>query len=375
MKNNTLNENLRGSKQTATQLQWKIYAFVFAAFTLYLLLRLVQVFLRNMHSVHQAAWGEAIGLLALWGYLWAFLTPFIIRLTRRFSISSGFFLRNALLHVGFGILFGAIHRGLTVFFVSVFAPASIAVPSEPLARAFYFLHFVSDGFFDYLLILIIVQAIIYFREVQEREFRLQQAELQTLKTQLHPHFLFNTLNAVSSLVASSPRAAQTTIAQLSDLLRLSLKDNRTQEIPLKDEVDFLRKYVQIQQTLLQERLEVEWEIAPETLDAMVPSLMLQPLVENSIRHGIAPKENGGFIKIIAERQNGMLALDLIDDGLGLSSGKSSNEGSGIGLTNTQTRLQYLYGDAHEFALSERAGGGAAVKIKIPFRENPETNYL
>ena len=373
MEVNTLSEILPAGKQSRMQFQWKVYAFVFAAYTLYLLLKILQLYFLSMHSGHPIAWGEGIGLFALWGYLWAAITPLIIRLTKRFSLSGNFFLRNAFVQLLFGIIFGSLHRAATVIFVLVFAPASIKVPADVVARTFYFLHFISDGLTDYFLILVIVQAIIYFRDTQEREFRLQQAELQTLKTQLHPHFLFNTLNAVSSLVISSPKAAQTTIAQLSDLLRLSLKDNHTQEISLKDELDFTRKYIQIQQTLLQERLAVEWDIQLDALDALVPSLIFQPLVEHSIRHGIAPRETGGCIRINAEQQTGMLALELIDDGMGLSAGEKSVNGHGIGLSNTQIRLQYLYGDAHEFALSESPMGGTTVKIKIPFRENAISN--
>ena len=372
-----MDDKLHGNSQVIKKVemprQRKMYAFIFATYTLYLSLKVLQLYFRSMHSGQPIPWGEGIGLLALWGYLWASLTPLIIRLAKRFSLSGNFFLRNAFLQLLFGVVFGSLHRAATIIFVHVFAPASIAIPTDAVARDFYFLHFASDGFFDYFLILTIVQAIIYFREVREREFRLQQAELQTLKTQLHPHLLFNTLNAISSLVVRSPGAAQTTIAQLSDLLRLSLKDNRTQEISLKDELDFTRKYVQIQQTLLQERLAVKWNIQPEALDALVPSLILQPLVENSIRHGISPKETGGCISINAERQNGALILSLIDNGLGLAAGKNSKSGNGIGLNNTQTRLQYLYGDAYQFVLSEPPTGGVTVIIKIPFRENAITN--
>lgn len=362
-------ESLHGAEIGKQQRQ-KIYVLIFAAYTLYLLLKVLQLYFLSMHSSRPLPWGEGIGLLALWGYLWAGLTPFIIRIAERFPMSGNSFLKNALVQILFGALLGSMHRAATVIFLLVFAPASIAIPIGAVARVFYFLHFASDGFVDYLVILVIVQSVIYFKQVREREIRLQQAELQTLKTQLHPHFLFNTLNAVSSLVMSNPKAAQATVAQLSDLLRLSLKDNRTQEIPLKDELDFLRKYVLIQQTLLQERLAVEWNVQPEALDALVPSLILQPIVENSIRHGIAPKESGGCIRINIERRNGMLALQLSDNGLGLSAGKiSRSSGNGIGLINTQTRLHYLYGNTQEFKLSESPEGGVTVKIKIPYREN------
>lgn len=277
-------------------------------------------------------------------------------------------MRNLLLQFCFGVLFASLHRGLTVFLVHSFAPASIRIPSDNVSRIFYFLHFVSDGFFDYVLILAVLQAIVYFREIQQREFRLQQAELQALKTQLHPHFLFNTLNAISALSFDAPETASRVIAQLSDLLRFSLKSDRSAEITLKEELNFVRKYLQIQQTLLQERLEIKWDISPKTLDAFVPNMFLQPLVENSIRHGIAPKESGGCIEINSRRIGETLEIYVRDNGLGISSNKTNTSGDGIGLTNTRARLRHLYGEAHEFELSEPADGGVMINMTIHFRE-------
>jgi hypothetical protein len=157
--------------------------------------------------------------------------------------------RNLLLHLGFGVVFASIHRVLYIILVQMVAPNALTIPNSELPRVFYFLHFISESFLDYLFILAVLQAIMYYREFHERESRLQQAELQTLKTQLHPHFLFNTLNAISALVYSNPKMADRTIAQLSHLLRLSVKSGKTQEVSLKEELDFLRKYVEIQQTL------------------------------------------------------------------------------------------------------------------------------
>jgi LytS/YehU family sensor histidine kinase len=216
------------------------------------------------------------------------------------------------------------------------------------------------------------QAAIYSRKYRDREFRLQQAELEVLKMQIHPHFLFNTLNAISALVYASPQNATKTISQLSDLLRLTLNSNKTQEVALKDELDFLRKYIQIQQTLLQERLEIVWKIDAETLDAAIPNMLLQPLVENSIRHGIAPIETGGRIELGSYRQRKKLVIYVKDNGLGLALDKKESS-NGVGLINTQARLRHLYEEAHEFHLSEPPDGGLLVKIVIPFREKaPET---
>lgn len=345
----------------------KNYGLIFGIFSLYILLRILQIYFRNMHSTIQQPYGETIALLALWGYLWALFTPFIAWLARRFIISRQHLLKNLLLQFCFGILFATLHRLLTVFLVHNFAPTSIRIPPGAVAQIFYFLHFISDGFFDYLLIMAIVQAIIYFSEVQQREFRLQQAELQALKTQLQPHFLFNTLNAISALSFDAPEVASRVIAQLSDLLRFSLKSGRAEETTLKEELDFVRKYLQIQQILLQERLQTEWEIAPDTLDACVPNMFLQPLVENSIRHGIAPKESGGCIKISSRKIGDTLEIRVGDDGLGFTSEDSETDG-GIGLANTRARLRHLYGEAQKFELNQPSSGGVIITITMPFRE-------
>ncbi|HEX8638560.1 MAG TPA: histidine kinase, partial [Pyrinomonadaceae bacterium] len=227
--------------------------------------------------------------------------------------------------------------------------------------------YLSSGFFQYVTIATIYQVYWHLREAQNREFRLQQAELQALKTQLHPHFLFNTLNAVSSLSFNAPEVASRVVAQLSDLLRFSLKTERAAEIALKEELDFVRKYLEIQQTLLDERLEIKWNIAPETLDACVPNMFLQPLVENSIRHGITPKEDGGWIEVISQREGEQLEISVKDNGLGISSNGNKTSGGGIGLSNTRARLQHLYGEAHKFQLSEPTEGGVLISMVIPFK--------
>jgi sensor histidine kinase YesM len=218
--------------------------------------------------------------------------------------------------------------------------------------------FTTLGAFDimvYRAIFAVSQALTYFRKYQEREFRL--AQLQSLKTQLQPHFLFNTLNAISELTYESPEIAERTITQLSDLLRLSLKSDKEQEVKLKDELNLLEKYVEIQRTLMQERLTVRWEIDPDTFEALVPTLILQPLVENSIRHGLDPLTHGGLIEVWAQRQGGMLHLAVRDNGVGFSADAQNSSANGVGLTNTRARLGHLYGRKHHFDLSEMNGRG------------------
>jgi sensor histidine kinase YesM len=169
-----------------------------------------------------------------------------------------------------------------------------------------------------------------------------------------------------------PEAADAMLAQLSDLLRLTLDRIGTQEVPLKEEVDFLEKYIEIERTRFRERLHVVMEIDPDTLDAAVPNLLLQPLVENAIRHGIAKKIDGGRVEIRARRDGDTLALSVRDTGPGLSAGAQHALQTGVGLSNTRSRLQHLFGERHRFEFHQPSDGGLAVQIVIPFTLDPES---
>ena len=206
------------------------------------------------------------------------------------------------------------------------------------------------------------------RDRRELEVRLAQAQLQTLKLQLHPHFLFNALNTVTALLHTDPDAAERILSGLSETLRFSLRHAGTHEVALARELEFLHHYVQIQQIRFQHRLSVEFRIAPETRQALVPSLILQPLVENAIRHGIEPRASGGRVEIRAERSNGRLQLTVRDDGVGLRT-DGSRAGHGIGLANTQERLARMYGDAQRFEMRAGDEGGVTVSIEIPYRQD------
>jgi LytS/YehU family sensor histidine kinase len=240
-------------------------------------------------------------------------------------------------------------------------------------KFFLFVNFHLALFF-YWAILGVNYAIDYYQKYRERELRasqletrLAQARLQVLKMQLHPHFLFNTLNAISELVYKDPESAEQMITNLSDLLRLSLENVGVQEVPLKQELDFLNKYVEIEQTRFHDRLQMNMEIEPETLDACVPNMILQPLVENAIRHGIGMRSSGGKIEIGADRVDGMLHLFVRDNGRGLLNGEKKALKEGVGLANTRARLAHLYGAAHRFDLKNSPGGGLMVDLAIPFR--------
>ncbi len=191
------------------------------------------------------------------------------------------------------------------------------------------------------------------------------ARLQALRYQINPHFLFNTLNAVSTLVVERHTADATRmIARLSDFLRLTLEERAGDEVPLAEELEFVQRYLDIEQVRFGERLRLEVSVAPDALDAIVPVLLLQPLVENAVKHGIATREDGGRIEIRAERRAATLRITISDDGPGPG---GAGPGPGIGLANTRERLRTLYGDAHRLELVASPEGGTRVLVELPFR--------
>ncbi len=249
-------------------------------------------------------------------------------------------------------------------------------PEELTVPVFLRMSF-SGAFFRFCLyywaIIAVSHAVDYYGKYRDGQLRaaqleygLARARLQLLKTQLQPHFLFNTLNAISALVHVDVEAADQMLARLGDLLRLALEDFAVQEAPLMRELEIARAYLEIEQARLGPRLGVEWNIAPDTCDALVPTFLLQPLIENAIHHGIAPRIGPGRIEIRTRRVSDELYLELRDDGLGLCS--SVESGGGLGLANTRARLLHLYGTAQRLEISNLPQGGCAAKIVLPFRE-------
>jgi signal transduction histidine kinase len=346
---------------------WRIALLIFAAHTALFIIQIPQVYLYNANNQNPVEWWIPITKLA-WGvYLWAFVTPFILWLGFRLPVARRHLWRNLFLHLIFGFFFGVIqhygyHAGLGL--LGLFTAQAVR---ESFVNFSLMFNFVSAAIVRYAAVVAIQQAYLYFRESQERAFRLQQAELQVLKMQLHPHFFFNTLNALSALIYRSPKDADRLITQLGDLFRFALRKDKAQEISLAEELDFLKAFFEIHQTLMGSRLRVEWKIGSETLPALVPNLILQPLVENSIQHGIAPLEQGGQIEVRAERHNERLILQVRDSGLGLTPREVQNNG-GVGLANTRARLTNLYGAAHRFEIDALPGEGTVVSIELPFRE-------
>ena len=315
-------------------------------------------------------WDSVFGEL-IFSYLWLALTPLIIRLSKSFRIEGGHRFKRLSIHFLFSVVFLLLQ---VLLFSVISIPFGWYSDLGPFWTRYFLLilNFTPSNVMFYWGVIIIEHALNYYRKLQERELRasqleaqLAQSQLQVLKMQLHPHFLFNTLNAISALIRESPDEADEMVSRLGDLLRMTLETAGLQEVPFKKELEFLKQYLDIEQTRFQDRLKVEMAIEPETLDGLVPSLILQPLVENSVRHGVAPRPEGGCIKIKAWRDDLLLRLEVEDDGPGLCGDAPLKER--VGLTNTRARVTNLYGDEHGLRLHNAADGGLVVSLSIPFR--------
>jgi signal transduction histidine kinase len=322
-------------------------------------------------------WRSLMLLNGAYWYIWALFTPVIVWGARRFRFERQTWGRALAAHGGGVTLFSLSHIvGVEAIRYWMFA--------ADLPPQFSFWKAVERSTlqnFDwemmtYWAIVGVSQAVLYYSEAQERklkqaqlETRLVEAQLQTLQQQLHPHFLFNTLHAISTLMHRDVDAADRTLARLSDLLRLSLERVGLQEVALEQELEFLRKYLQIEQTRFQDRLTVRFEVDAEALDGLVPNLFLQPLVENAIRHGISPRSGPGWIEVSARRAADRLWIEVSDNGAGLSQDAFTALQSGIGLSTTRVRLHHLYGPDHRFEFHRRTQG-LTVRIVIPWRPDP-----
>lgn len=225
----------------------------------------------------------------------------------------------------------------------------------------------------YWIILVVLRGMESQRRLRDERLRsaqletqLAQAQLQALRMQLQPHFLFNTLNAISALALADPLQARLMIARLSDFLRLTLEERHAPQVPLARELEFLACYLGIQQVRFQDRLSTELDVADDTLTAAVPNLILQPLVENALRHGLHDKPGAGTLRVSTRRDGDRLQLRVDDDGLGLP---PAGTAEGIGLGNTRSRLHMLFGDAAQLELRALPGGGTRAEVLLPYTEH------
>ncbi|HWW61869.1 MAG TPA: histidine kinase [Thermoanaerobaculia bacterium] len=312
-------------------------------------------------------WSEAIAINLTYYYLWGLCVPLVVWVARRFRFERGTWLRSSIVHLAWGVVVTLTQIVVAEWILRLFTNvrAVVRVPiTESITNNFH------SSLPTYFVILFGYYAFDYYRKFRDRELRaaqletrLSQAHLDALKMQLNPHFLFNTLNTISSLMYRDVDAADAMMSRLSELLRLTLDKSATQEVTLREEMDILERYLDIERIRFEERLRVDMHVDPAALEARLPNFSLQPLVENAIRHGIAPRPEGGKLDISARRNDGMLEITLRDDGPGL---RQPPRREGIGLTNTRARLAQLYGDAHRFELTNAAEGGLVITIAIPY---------
>jgi two-component system LytT family sensor kinase len=317
-----------------------------------------------------------------WGILtwlaWAPLTPAMVWLARNYSLIGEKWKTSILIHLPAFLLFSAIHSAAAVaviLSIRPFEPLSDS-PTKFLPRFFSRMQgaFPSD-LLIYGGVIGVCYALDYYRKYREREVvatrleaQLAQVQLESLRMQLHPHFLFNTLNSIVGLVRDNKnQAAVSMLVGLSDLLRHTLDHSARQEVELREELNFIKLYLSIQETRFSDRLQTRFDIDPRTTKAMVPNLILQPLTENALRHGIARSADSGMVGISSALENGHLRLTVYDDGAGLPDDWQLKGSAGIGLANTAARLQQLYDDNHQFDIRNREGGGVEVVIVMPLR--------
>jgi two-component system LytT family sensor kinase len=314
----------------------------------------------------------AILNFAYW-YLWALATPTIVWLSQHFRFERGGLIRAFAVHVPAVIIVSLGH------IVSMQAVQWWMATLEGRPFAWWLeveraaLQYFDWEMITYWAIVGLSHALLYYRESRGRairaaqlEVKLAEAQLTTLQQQLHPHFLFNTLHAISALMHRDVEAADRMLTRLSDLLRITLENLGQTEVSLQAELDFLGKYLQIEQTRFTDRLTVRFDVQPEALDTRVPSLLLQPLVENAIKHGVAKKAGVGHIDISARRDGDKLVIEVRDDGVGLSEDALTALQKGIGVSTTRARLQHLFGADFRFEF-HRLPEGLAVLVAVPWR--------
>src|SRR5436190_1345314 len=278
-------------------------------------------------------------------FVWSIVfTPIVVWVSRRFTIGKSNLVRATAIHFLTALIIAVTSAAVRVPLHSFIYPQYKEQVPWSAFRSF-FLANAYDDLWMYLVVVAIAHGLIYFRKFQDRELhsselerQLTEAQLQMLKMQLQPHFLFNTLNTAYTLIRRDVDAAERVIIQLSDLLRMTLDHTGAHEVTLHEEINFIGKYLEIEQVRFRERLTVRYEIDPDCLDALVPNMILQPLVENAVRHGIAPNSRPGVIEISACRHQDFLQLTVSDNGQGLSEGGIPHSRDGVGLSNTRARL-------------------------------------
>lgn len=327
----------------------------------------LQNYVANIAAGQPQPWLPALGYGLIWWSAWAMVTPVPVLLARRFGIDQRHLARFAAVHLAGGVATAVLHAGIYALLFRLFVPRgpdSLSSIDLLVQKLSYSIHV---NLMVYFIIVGIVVGGRAYRALRDRELdaarleaQLAEAETAALRAQLQPHFLFNTLNAISALVPEDPVTAQRLIARLGDLLRLSMEQHHAQQSSLADEVEFTDAYLAIEEARLGPRLQIVRRFAPEAMSAQVPTLLLQPLVENAVRHGISPLVQGGTLTIEAVLVDSSLQIMVADDGKGAHAIVE-----GIGLGNSRSRLRQLYGDGQSLTVETTPGEGFRVTVLVP----------
>ena len=347
------------------------YGLIWGVWTIVALFFSTQVYLMNYAEKQPIRYAQGFVVQALACALWALATPLILWLARRFCMDRTNWWRRALLHlvISVALVCSLIALHFVVYMV-IMGRAGNIVPIRPASYVYYNL---DRWVLMYWFIVLMTHAFNYYHSFRQNALKasqlhtqLVQSQLEALKMQVHPHFLFNTLHSISALLSRDTEAARKMITRLGDFLRLTLENSGSMEVTLQQEIEFLHGYLEIERIRFQDRLTTDIKVDPEVLDVRVPNLILQPIVENAMRHAIG-NSTSGRVEITAAPRNGAVRIEIKDNGPGLHLDHTHEppRGRGLGLANTRARLAGLYGDAASFELANDPAGGLIVALEIP----------
>ena len=359
---------------------WILLAFLFSGL----------LYLSHVRTARPFGW-EVFFSIQLRIYSWAILSPLIGLFARRFRFSKRNWWRLLPVHFIAAVVFLLLHAAIFVIYQKIVHPGIIAHNGGFLAYTLG-VRINQAPLLDltiYFFVLSCFYVVDFYRHFQAERLKsselkaaLATSQLNALKMQIHPHFLFNTLNSISALMHEDVKAADKMVARLGDFLRMTLENSGDREVSLKQEMDFVRRYLEIESVRFQDRLVVKMNIDPETLAARVPNLILQPIVENAIKHGISRQTNMGSLIISSKQHGDRLQIRVEDSGPGLQLSDENDKRSktvGIGLANTRARLTHLYGENHRFEIKNAVPQGLIVTLEIPFETikslPPETDQV
>jgi two-component system, LytTR family, sensor kinase len=351
----------------------RVWTVLFLIYTGICVSALEYRYLDDLSRQHTGTFGRRLLEESTGVYSVFLLLPFVLLFSRYYLFECHGWVRRVAWHISGAIVFSFFHTTIMAASRQILAPPLGMGPYDYGIMTYRYPMEFSNDFMGYTVTVLAYYAFERYRMAQaeklaaaELQTKLAQAQLENLRLQLQPHFLFNTLNTISAVMYEDVRAADAMITQLSELLRLTLRASRTHEIPLSEELEITRLYMELMQKRFENKLRVTYSIDPSLNNSLVPQLVLQPLLENSLRHGMKSGAAAMELSVSAHRENGSLILQVSDTGAGLGeTGPSGVFGRGLGLSNIRDRLSQLYGESQEFTIVNRPTGGAEVTLRVP----------